>query len=98
MSWLAQQLEVDDFRVAFVQVVDDAAVAKALPFKKRLHGQIGLIGRSEQLRRQAGLLHVPQQSGADSLPPEVGMNIEHPDETVAKEGVTQHAICGNLAG
>ena len=56
-----EALEVDQLRIAFIQILDEAALPVAQLVQQSLHGRVGLVRGSEELGRRAGLLHVLHQ-------------------------------------
>jgi len=95
MRWLAaplDPLEVNQFRIALVQIVDDTAANVTELEHQRLHGEIGFVSGSEQFLGPANGLDMMNEFRADPFPSMVWMDIEHGDEALGVEGILKDNV------
>ena len=90
-------LAEDEFGVSFIQIFNAATWHEIHLLQQRLHQDVGLVCRCEQLVRCADVLGVSEEFRADTMLSVLGMDVKHAYEAVGIEGVFKHKVPDNLA-
>lgn len=78
---------INEFGVAFVEVVDGAGEFVAEVGEEGLHGVVGEVGGGEEFGAGAEVFNVSDEAFADALTTVGGVDVEEGDEGIAEEGV-----------
>lgn len=91
-----QVLDVDQLRVALVQIVEDAGQAVAEAGQQALHGLVGEVGGSEELAGGAEGFQVLQEGPAHAAASHLRADVKEGDEALLEEGVLQDGIAQHV--